>query len=77
MSSLQIASIIFACVFGGALVGVGLRTVVPEPHLSGDTRDAIKLAVGIVATMSALILGLLVGEDVFRYERRGDLPAVG
>ena len=60
MSSLQIASIIFAFVFGGALLGVGLRTIIPEPHLSADTRDAIKLAVGIVATMSALILGLLV-----------------
>jgi hypothetical protein len=60
MSSLEIASIIFACVFGGALLGVGLRTIIPEPHLSADTRDAIKLAVGIIATMSALILGLLV-----------------
>ena len=52
--------IVFACVFGAALLAMRLRTALPEHHLSGDTKDTVKLAMGLVATMSALVLGLLV-----------------
>jgi hypothetical protein len=46
---------------GGAVVlGIYLRRVLPEHYLSADTKDAVKLAMGLVATMSALVLGLLV-----------------
>ena len=58
--SLEIALIVFACVFSGAMVGLLLRAVLPENHLSNDSKDVIKLATGLVATMSALVLGLLV-----------------
>ena len=57
----QITSlIIFGCLAGAVLLGNGLRRLLPEHHLSGDTKDAVKLAMGLVATMSALLLGLLV-----------------
>ena len=36
------------------------RRLLPEHHLGADTKDAVKLAMGLVATMSALVLGLLV-----------------
>jgi len=52
--------IIFACVFGGALLGVYLRGVLPEKHLSGDSKDTVRLGMGLVGTMAALVLGLLV-----------------
>jgi hypothetical protein len=52
--------IIFACVFGGALLGVYLRGVLPEEHLSGDSKDTVRLGMGLVGTMAALVLGLLV-----------------
>ena len=54
------ASIVFACVAGGALVGMLLRRVLPESHLNNDTKDVVKLGTGIVATMAALVLGLLI-----------------
>jgi hypothetical protein len=60
VGSLQIALIVFACVFGGAMLGLLLRAVLPENHLSSDSKDVIKLATGLIATMSALVLGLLV-----------------
>jgi hypothetical protein len=43
MIPLGIAAIIFACVFGGALGGMFLRTRVPEHHLTKETEDAVKL----------------------------------
>jgi hypothetical protein len=36
MSHLVIALIVFVCVFGSALLGLYLRTVLPEHHLSED-----------------------------------------
>jgi len=37
-----------------------LRRVLPESHLNNDTKDVVKLGTGIVATMAALVLGLLI-----------------
>jgi hypothetical protein len=59
MSSLASNVIVLACVFGGAVAGMFLRAVLPEDRLR-DSQDAVKRAMGLVATMSALVLGLLV-----------------
>src|SRR5579872_1980488 len=60
MTPIETSTVIFVCVFGGALVGLWLRTILPEHHLDGETRDSVKLGVGLIGTMSALVLGLLV-----------------
>lgn len=60
MSSIAISSIVFGCVFGGALVGIFLRATLPEHHLRADSKDVVKLGVGLVGTMAALVLGLLI-----------------
>jgi hypothetical protein len=52
--------IVFACVFGGALVGIFLRNRLPEHHLSGDTKDVVRLGTGLIGTIAALVLGLLI-----------------
>lgn len=59
MGSVAVSSIVFACVSAGALLGILLRVVLPEHQLSADSRDAVKLGMGLVATMAALVLGLL------------------
>jgi hypothetical protein len=50
----------FIFIFGGALLGMLLRLVLPEPHLNPDTKDVIRLSTGLIATLSALVLGLLI-----------------
>ena len=60
MSSRYIALIIFGCIFGSALGGFILRKILPNRHLDNDSKDIVKLATGLIATMSALVLGLLV-----------------
>jgi len=54
------ASIASACLFAAVWLGIRLRRLLPAHHLSADTKDTVKLAMGLVATMSALLLGLLV-----------------
>jgi hypothetical protein len=60
MSSLAIGLISAGCIFGGALLGMWLHGLVPERHLDAASRDTIKLGAGLLATMAALVLGLLV-----------------
>ena len=60
MGSMAISGIVFACGTAGALLGMLLRSRLPEHHLSADSRDVVKLAMGVVATMTALVLGMLV-----------------
>jgi hypothetical protein len=61
MSSLEIAGITFACIFGGALLGMLFRRVLPEHHLNPESKDVVKVGMGLIATMAALVLGLLTG----------------
>jgi hypothetical protein len=60
MSSLAVSGIVFACGFGGALLGMLLRSRLPDHYLSTETKEVIKLAMGIIGTMTALVLGLLI-----------------
>lgn len=68
MSAVAISAIVFACVFGGALFGISLRAVLPEQHLTPDSKNAVTVAMGLVATLSALVLGLLVGSAKASYD---------
>lgn len=52
--------IVFVAVFGGALFGLFLRQILPGHHLSNDAKEAVKLGAGLVATLTALVLGLLI-----------------
>jgi len=38
-----------------------LHDILPKDHLSDDSKDTVKLGMGMVATLAALILGLLIG----------------
>jgi hypothetical protein len=58
VSALTISCIAFACTFGGALLGMLFS--LPERHLSSDSKDAVRLGMGLLATVSALVLGLLL-----------------
>jgi hypothetical protein len=60
LNSISATLITFAFVFGGALLGMALRSVLPQDNLSGDSKDAVSLGTGLVATMAALVLGLLI-----------------
>lgn len=59
-SSLQVASCAFGLIFGGAILGFIFQGIIPDHHFSNESKDAAKLGAGLVATLAALILGLLI-----------------
>ena len=68
MNTTITALIVFVCLVGAVLLGRALRRLLPEDHLTSDSRDTIKLAMGLVATMTALVLGLLVSSAKGSYD---------
>ena len=60
MTSTMIGVVSTACVFGGGLIGLALQRLVPKHHLSKESQDLVKLGAGVIATITALVLGLLV-----------------
>jgi hypothetical protein len=62
------AGVVFACVFAGALLGLFLRSVLPHEHRSTESKDVVKLAMGLLVTMAALVLGLLVASAKSSYD---------
>lgn len=63
MTSATIGVISTACIFGGALIGLGLQRLLPKHHLSKESQDTVKLGAGVIATVTALVLGLLVSSS--------------
>jgi hypothetical protein len=68
MNSVVILFIAFASVFGAGLLGMFLHAVLPKPQLSDDSKDAVRLGIGVIATMAALALGLLVSSAKTFYD---------
>ena len=51
MSPITMACVIFACVFGGALLAILLGRDLPEHHLRPESKEAVKLGLALVATL--------------------------
>jgi len=73
MSSLAISGIVFACITGGIILGMILRAFMPEKHLSAETKGIVNLGIGLIGTMTALVLGLLIAsaKSSFDAQRNG------
>lgn len=63
MSSIIFGLVAFVCAFGGALLGLFLRSILPDHHLREDSKDAVKTGAALVATLAALVLGLLISSS--------------
>ena len=60
MSALAISLVAFTCIFAGTLLGMLLRGILPGHHVSDESKDAVKLGIGMIATMTALVLALMI-----------------
>lgn len=68
MNSLAISGTVFGVVLGGAFLGMALRRFLPDHHLSPDSKDAVKVGMGLVATLAAMVLGLLIASAKSAYD---------
>jgi hypothetical protein len=69
---MAIGWIVFALVFGSALLAMVVHSALPEHHLSTDSKDVVKLGIALIATMSALVLGLLIASAKTAYDTRSN-----
>jgi hypothetical protein len=70
VGALSISIMTFALVFGGALLGVYFRNALPDHHLRDDVRDVVRLSTGLIGTIAALVLGLLIASAKSSYDAR-------
>jgi hypothetical protein len=70
MDPTVIAVVVLACSYGAALIGTILHGRLPDQQLDADSREVVKLVMGLVATMAALVLGLLVASANASHERQ-------
>jgi hypothetical protein len=70
MNPTFVAALVFACTFGGALTAMAVQSRLPPAHLSGDTKDVVKLGMGLVATMAALVLGLVTASAKSAFDKQ-------
>jgi hypothetical protein len=73
MSSYQVAFFTFLLIFGAASVGFLIQRILPPQHLSEQSKGAVHLGAGLIATLAALILGLLVSSTKGSYDQAGNL----
>jgi len=64
---MAISWIAFACLFG-VLFGMLLRRILPEHHLTADSKNVVKLGMDLIGTMSALVLALLIASAKTSYD---------
>jgi hypothetical protein len=60
MNTVAASCLVFAFAFGGAMLGVLVHRLLPDHELSSDSKDVVRITMGLVATTLALVLGLLV-----------------
>jgi len=75
MSSLEVSSVVFVLVFSGAPVGMALRRVLPDRHFGTDAKDTVRLATGLIVTMTGLVLGMLVSSAKTYYDGQKNVVA--
>lgn len=59
-SYLYICAFALAAMFGGALVGLFTARALPRHHLSDDSANVVKLAAAVVASLTSLVLALML-----------------
>lgn len=70
MNDLLISFLVFAIIFCGALVGVAVRPLLSEEHLHPDSKDVAKMATGLIGTLAALVLGLLIASAKSSFDQK-------
>jgi hypothetical protein len=68
LNSTMVSLAVFACTFGSALLATWIRGRLPMHHVEGDSREVVKLVLGLMATLTALVLGLLISSAHSAYD---------
>ncbi len=70
MYALSISLLVFVLMLAGALAGVAVRPLLLEKHVHPDSREVVKMATGLVGTLAALVLGLLISSAKSSFDQK-------
>jgi len=68
VKSEMVALLAFGCTFMAALLAMFIRDRLPKHHVEGDSKDLVKLVLGLIATLTAMVLGLLISSAHSAYD---------
>ena len=68
MSPLAVSCVVFACIAGAGLLAMAVARALPDHHLKPDSKEAIKYGLTLIATLAALVLGLLIAAAKGTYD---------
>lgn len=72
MNGPAVGAVVFLCSFGGAVLGMCLGAVLPKHHLGTESREGVKVAIAMVATLAALTIGLLIGSAKISFDNKNN-----
>jgi hypothetical protein len=72
MSSITFSIVVLVCAFASWMAGMLISPKLPDQHLSSDSKDVVRLGMGLVATTVALVLGLLVSSAKSFYDTQNN-----
>lgn len=67
-SFVVVGSLVFASVFGGSLLAMIIRRQLPEHHWSAESKEVVKMGMGLISSLAALVLGLLIATAKGTYD---------
>jgi len=68
--SMLIGGLLLAGTFGSTLLGWKLQVSMPDDVLSADLKDVLKVIIGVLGTLSALLLSLLINSARSSYDQQ-------
>ena len=69
---------VLVMVFASAMVGMLIRRKLPENHLSDETKSLVTVSMGVVGTLTALVLGLLIATASSTFNTRNqEITVIG
>jgi hypothetical protein len=68
LSAVFVGLIAFGLILASIAIGLMMRHWVPEAHISGDSKEVIRLATALIGTMAAVVLALLFASTRTSFE---------
>jgi|SRR6266851_4203252 hypothetical protein len=68
LSAVDIALVAFGLILASVAIGLMMRYWLPEEHISGDSKEVIRLATALIGTMAAVVLALLFASTRTSFE---------
>jgi len=72
VNELALSLSVCGIVISGSLLGIFLRPALPPDHVAEETRNIVIVAIGLIATLAAVVLGLLVASAKTAFDLRAD-----